>query len=83
MCCDEEYPVVIRSDGLRSRPARVLLMTNGRWRVDWIGGLISLYRGDPRAHLKLGYDPQHLRFWRPSPNHDADSAFGPVAGHGG
>jgi len=62
----DEYPVVLRYDGSRARPSRVLLMANGLWRVDWIEGLVSLYRSDPRGHLKLGYDPRHLRTWRAS-----------------
>ena len=62
----EEYPVVLLCDGLRGRPSQVLSMGNGTWRVDWTEGLVSLYRGDPRGHLKLGYEPGHLRWW-PSP----------------
>jgi hypothetical protein len=36
-------------------------MPSGFWRVDWIDGLVSTYRGDPREHLRLGYEPKHLR----------------------
>jgi hypothetical protein len=55
------YPLVLRSDGLHARPARVMLMPQGVWRVDWAGGLPSLYRADPRRCLALGYEPKHLR----------------------
>jgi hypothetical protein len=77
-----EYPVVLRCDGLRTRPSRVLQMANGAWRVDWIGGLVSLYRADPRGHLELGYEPKHLRWWRPSAQHDERTASGPGAASG-
>jgi hypothetical protein len=76
----EEYPVVLRCDGLRTRPWRVLLMANGVWRVDWVGGLISAYVADPTEHLKLGYEPKHLRCWQPA--EEGNGASGPVAGHG-
>jgi len=82
MCSDEEYPVVLRCDGLRTRPSRVLVMANGLWRVDWIGGLVSVYRGDPRGHLELGYEPKHLRWWRPTSEHGEKRAAGPVVGLG-
>jgi hypothetical protein len=78
----DEYPVVLRCDGLRARPSQVLLIANGRWRVDWIGGLVSLYRADPRGHLKLGHEPKHLRWWQPSSEHDTSSAPRPIAGRG-
>jgi hypothetical protein len=55
------YPVVLMSNGGRGRPHRAVPLPNGVWRVDWIGGLASQYRRDPRAHLKLGYEPGHLR----------------------
>jgi len=77
----EEHPVVLRCDGLRARPARVLPMANGAWRVDWLGGLVSIYHADPRGHLKLGYEPAHLRWWKPPSGHNEHSASGPgVAG---
>lgn len=78
----EEYPVVLRCDGLRARPSRVLLMVNGAWRVDWIGGLVSLYRADPRGHLELGYEPKHLRWWRPTPERLETGTSRPIAGMG-
>jgi hypothetical protein len=71
----EEYPVVLLCDGLRARPSRVAVMTNGLWRVDWVGGLVSLYRADPRDHLKLGYEPKHLRRWQPSSVQHEQSPF--------
>ena len=77
-----EYPVALRADGLRARPSHVLLMANGVWRVDWIGGLVSLYRSDPRGHLKLGYDPKHLRWWQPPPEHDERRAPRSILGLG-
>lgn len=82
MCSVDEYPVVLRCDGLRGRPSRVLLMGNGMWRVDWIEGLVSLYRADPRGHLKLGYEPKHLRWWRPPSERDEKSAPRLIAGLG-
>jgi len=82
MCSAEEYPVVLRCDGLRGRPSRVLLMGNGMWRVDWVEGLVSLYRADPRGHLELGHEPRHLRWWQPAAEHDVVSAPDPVAGLG-
>ena len=78
----EEYPVVLRCDGLRARPSRVLLMTNGAWRVDWVGGLVSLYRADPRGHLALGYEPKHLRWWRRPSQQAETSASHPIVGLG-
>lgn len=61
MLSGEQYPMVLRSDGPRGRPRHVEPMASGFWRVDWIDGLVSTYRGDPRAHLRLGYEPKHLR----------------------
>lgn len=78
----EEYPVVLRCDGLRARPSRVLLTANGAWRVDWIGGVVSLYRADPRGHLALGYEPKHLRWWRPLPEQHEQSVSRPIVGLG-
>ena len=66
MPCVEDYPVVLRCDGLRARPSAVQLVANGVWRVDWVGGLVSLYREDPRHDLELGYEPKHLRWWLPA-----------------
>jgi hypothetical protein len=57
----EPYPIVIACDGSRRRPGRVMPLEDGGWRVDWIDGAVTLYRRDPRAHLRLGYDPRHLR----------------------
>jgi hypothetical protein len=57
----EQYPMVLRTDGPRGRPRHVESMPNGLWRVDWIDGLVSTYRRDPREHLRLGYEPKHLR----------------------
>jgi len=57
----EQYPMVLRTDGPRGRPRNVEPTPSGLWRVDWIDGLVSVYRGDPRAHLRLGYEPKHLR----------------------
>jgi hypothetical protein len=57
----EQYPMVLRSDGARGRPRHVEPMLGGFWRVDWIDGPASIYRGDPRADLRLGYEPKHLR----------------------
>ena len=56
----EQYPMVLKSNGARGRPRHVALMLSGFWRVDWIDGLVSTYWGDPRAHLRLGYEPKHL-----------------------
>ena len=78
----EEYPMVIRCDGLRVRPSRVLSMANGLWRVDWTGGLVSLYGADPTSHLKLGYEPKHLRSWRPLADHDEQKPPRPIVGLG-
>ena len=78
----EEYPVVIRSDGLRVRPSRVRPISNGLWQVDWIGGLVSLYRGDPRLHLQLGYEPKHLQWWRPRPGLGEKGASSPTVALG-
>jgi len=75
----QEYPVVLRCDGVRARPGRVLLMGNGAWRVDWLGGLVSIYRADPRGHLACGYEPGHLQWWRSSPRHDETSGARPIA----
>jgi hypothetical protein len=55
------YPLVLMSNGGRGRPHRSEPLPNGSWRVEWIGGLASHYWRDPRAHLKLGYEPGHLR----------------------
>jgi hypothetical protein len=82
MSSGDEYPVVLRCDGLRGRPSRVLLMGNGMWRVDWTGGLVSLYRTDPRAHLRLGYEPRHLRWWRTPQQYEENRAPRPVVGPG-
>jgi hypothetical protein len=57
----ERYPIVITCDGIRRRPGRVMPLEDDSWRVDWIDGGVTLYRCDPRAHLRLGYDPRHLR----------------------
>ena len=77
-----EYPVVLRCDGLRARPSRVLQMANGAWQVDWVGGVVSLYRADPRGHLELGYEPKHLRWWRPSGERQETTAPDPGAAMG-
>jgi hypothetical protein len=61
MLSGEQYPMVLRSDGPRGRPRHVEPMPSGLWRVDWIDVLASMYRRDPRAHLRLGYEPKHLR----------------------
>ena len=60
MLATDQYPMVLKSDGCRGRPWQVQPLTNGLWRVNWIGGLVSLYRADPRADLRLGYDPKQL-----------------------
>jgi len=78
----EEYPIVVRRDGLRARPSHVLLMANRLWRVEWPGGLVSLYRADPRAFLRLGYEPNDRRWGRPSPEHTEKSASSPNGGSG-
>jgi hypothetical protein len=57
----ESYPIVITCDGSRRRPARVMALEDEGWRVDWIDGVVTLYCRDTRAHLRLGYDPRHLR----------------------
>jgi hypothetical protein len=57
----EQYPMVLRSDGPRGRPRDVQPLASGSWRVDWIDGVVSMYRRDPREHLRLGYEPKHLR----------------------
>jgi hypothetical protein len=57
----EQYPMVLRSDGQRGRPRHVERSPTGSWRVDWIDGALSEYRRDPRGHLRLGYEPKHLR----------------------
>jgi hypothetical protein len=74
MSSAQKYPVVLRCDGLRGRPSRALLLADGMWRVDWTEGLVSVYRADPRGHLKLGYEPKHLRWWRPSPEPEEETA---------
>jgi hypothetical protein len=78
----DEYPVVLRCDGLRARPSRVRLMANGLWQVDWIGGLVSVYRGDPRLHLQLGYEPKHLRWWHSRPGQAERAVSGPTVALG-
>jgi hypothetical protein len=78
----DEYPVVLRCDGLRARPSRVLLMANGLWQVDWIGGLVSVYRADPRLHLQLGYEPKHLRWWHPRQRQAERAVSGPTVALG-
>jgi hypothetical protein len=57
----EHYPVVLTWEGGRNRPVDVVQVENECWRVDWIDGLATLYRRDPHEHLRLGYDPGHLR----------------------
>jgi hypothetical protein len=61
MLTGELYPIVLTCDGSRRRPHRVTPTPDAGWRVDWIDGLVTRYRRDPRAHLRLGYDPKHLR----------------------
>ena len=78
----EQYPVVLRCEGLRARPVRVQVTPSGAWRVDWIGGLVTLYRRDPRGHLERGYEPKHLRWWQPPPEYGEKSASGPMVGVG-
>ena len=56
----EPDPIVLTADGSRRCPRGVMPMPNENWRVEWIDGLATLYRRDPRAHLRLGYDPGHL-----------------------
>src|SRR5438067_1164719 len=48
----EQYPMVLRSDGPRGRPRHVKRLPSGSWRVDWIDGFLSVYRADPRGHLR-------------------------------
>ena len=57
----ENYPVVLTYEGARKRPVDVVRVGNECWRVDWIDGLVTFYRQDPQEHLRLGYDPRHLR----------------------
>ena len=57
----EPYPFVLRCEGFRVRPRRVALLPDMRWRVDWMDGRVTVYCCDPREHLRLGYDPKHLR----------------------
>ena len=57
----EQYPMVLRSGRPRGRPHHVEPLPGGSWRVDWIDGVVSVYRCDPREHLRLGYEPKHLR----------------------
>lgn len=57
----ERYPFVLRCEGSRVRPRRVALLPNIGWRVDWMDGRVTVYSWDPRADLRLGYDPKHLR----------------------
>jgi hypothetical protein len=52
------YPVCITRPGGRDRPRRVERLANGYWRVDWVSQLVTLYNGDPRHHLALGYEPE-------------------------
>ena len=61
MLSSEHYPMVLICEGGRGRPRNVAPLPDGSWRVDWIGGIVSLYRRDPREHLRLGYEPKHLR----------------------
>ena len=72
----EVFPMALRSDGLRARPSRVVSMANELWRVDWIGGLVSLYRADPSGDLRLGYDPKHLLWWPLASEHHEEAAPG-------
>jgi len=72
--CAEESPQLRRCENLHARPLRVRLLRNGLWRVDWTGGLVSLYRCDPRDYLKLGYEPGHLRGFRASPERGSTAA---------
>jgi hypothetical protein len=57
----ERYPIVLTSDGSRRRPELVVPMAGEGWRVEWLDGPVTFYRRDPRAHLRLGYDPRHLQ----------------------
>jgi len=65
--CGEEYPQLRWCEELQARPLRVRLLRNGLWKVDWTGGLVSLYRSDPRGYLERGHEPRHLRGFRASP----------------
>jgi hypothetical protein len=61
MVTADRFPIVLTRDGGRDRPVRVDQLPDGTWRVNWIGGLVSLYDRDPREHLRLGYEPKQLR----------------------
>jgi hypothetical protein len=50
----EQYPMVLKSNGARGRPRHVEPMLSGLWRVDWIDGLVSTYRGDPARASPAG-----------------------------
>ena len=56
----DQYPMVLKSNGARGRPRHVEPILGGFWRVDWMDGPVSIYHRDPRAHLRLGYEPTHL-----------------------
>lgn len=43
--------------GGSGHPRQVELLPNGLWRVDWRGGLVSLYEHDPRPAFASGYEP--------------------------
>jgi len=75
--CAEEYPQILRREDLGGRPLRVRTLKNGLWRVDWTGGLVSLYRADPREYLRRGCEPRHLRSWRASAQRDSTAASDP------
>jgi hypothetical protein len=55
------YPMVLTCEGPRCGPRQVSLIPRVAWPVDWVDGLVTLYRRDPREHLRLGYEPRHLR----------------------
>lgn len=53
--------MVHTGEGGQARPRCAQLLPGGLWRIEWVGGGVAFYRRDPREHLRLGYDPKHLR----------------------
>ncbi len=60
MVTADRFPIVLTRDGGRERPTRVDQLADGTWRVEWIGGHVSVYDRDPSDHLRLGYEPKRL-----------------------
>jgi hypothetical protein len=54
----DSYPELTTQLGLRDRPQRVNTLAGGLWQVHWRSGRATVYDGDPRSHLRLGYEPK-------------------------